>query len=49
MDKTIKIWDLKIRDLKMTLKGHNDWITSLLIDEKSNELISGSGRYDWID
>ena len=31
IDKTIKIWNLKIQQCEVTLKGHENWICSLCV------------------
>ena len=39
---TINIWNIATLDCEFTLKGHNDTISSLCMDEVNNILISSS-------
>ena len=41
-DNTIKLWDVKTRELITTLEGHQDWVFSLAFSPNGNILLSAS-------
>jgi WD40 repeat protein len=41
-DKTIKIWDMRTKQLRHTLTEHIDWVTSLALSADGQTLVSGS-------
>ena len=44
-DITVKIWDAVSGDIKNTLQGHSNYVTSVAISPDGSTIVSGSGEY----